>query len=159
MAAFSEAVRIPNEGLFTPTAQPVTVSRASMSTQEYSPLADRTAQTFNASNIIAQTQGKVTQQPACTKPMTPTRGRCVSRLAAQRSVLNVRVNDPYAVCVLPQPHNSSLDSGISSLDVSRDSTSSNAVSPVTVTIRRVYRNGRPVPVITPAEGTYFTNES
>lgn len=141
--------------------------------KSFAPLSDRTAQVQNYENIAVNQRKVVAALPSYSSTMyggvySPTQ-RCAP--LAPAAVVSVRVNDPYGFNVLSPvqcpaspvthgPRRSPAETPLVQpcLDVSNESAVSSAggaapavtqlvaTTVVKTPIRRVYRNGRPVPV-------------
>lgn len=111
------------------------------------PLADRTVVSLHVDNTNRSTKDRMAL-PSYGATFT-TRSTPAARTVPQSSY----VHKPYSATVLPETfYSTPIVEPLSSLDVSRESACS-TTSPVTVAktpIRRIYRNGRPVPVFADA---------
>jgi hypothetical protein len=111
------------------------------------PLADRTNASLHVDNTHRMAKDR-TSLPSYRATFTP-RAVPAARVTPQSSY----VHKPYAASVLPETfYSTPIVEPMSSLDVSRESAGS-TTSPVAASkapIRRIYRNGRPVPVFADA---------
>jgi hypothetical protein len=116
------------------------------------PLADRTNMSMHVDNTTRNAKDRITL-PSYTATVTPRR---IATVAAPRvAIVSSYVHKPYGATVLPETFYSPIVEPISSLDVSRESVSIVVKAP----IRRIYRNGRPVPVFADAPNTSVDSAS
>lgn len=123
------------------------------------PLADRTNASLHVDNTRNAPKDRVVlpsyRATIITRPTAP---------AVRPPVLQTMyVHKPYAATVLPEMfYSTPIVEALSSLDVSRESACSTSPVAAVVTktpIRRVYRNGRPVPVYADAPNTSIDSAS